>query len=69
MAFGGWPFVVHSIAVDESVSLREYPADYVRRISREKARATYHSVKPNQPLAGSIIVSADTAVVLKLQAE
>jgi septum formation protein len=53
----GVPFVVRSIAVDESRHPQEAPADYVQRLAREKAAAV-------EPGPAEVVLGADTAVVV-----
>ncbi len=47
--------------VDESVRPGETPADYVRRLSFDKARAVGCRIRPR---VGQLVLAADTAVVL-----
>jgi septum formation protein len=53
----GVPFVVRTAAVDEAQLPGEPPADYVRRLAREKAAAV-------DAAASELVLAADTAVVV-----
>lgn len=57
----GWKFTTDIPDIDESVFLEEKPADYVRRLAREKARV----IAARHP--GSIVLGADTTVVVDEQ--
>ena len=73
---GGWSFSVHPVDIDEGMIDGERPDAYVLRLSREKAQAarvslSLNPVFPNeattlQEIEQSIIISADTAVVMGL---
>ena len=54
----GCPFEVRPADIDEQALPREAPADYVRRMAREKARAV------QQQMPDRFVLGADTAVVL-----
>jgi septum formation protein len=56
----GFTFTVQPSDIDESVRPGEAPADYVRRIARAKAAATGLDCRES----GSVILAADTAVVV-----
>lgn len=58
LASVGWQFEKDSADIDESELPGESPADYVRRLALEKARA----VGTRYP--GSIVLGADTTVVI-----
>lgn len=66
LAFGGLPFIVQSVQIDEAVCDGEEPGAYVLRLSQEKAEAAranlYQAFR-----ADDMIISADTSVVLELK--
>src|SRR3990167_5950293 len=59
LALGGWTFTIQPAHTDETEHPGELPADYVQRLSREKAHAVAQRVPP-----GAIILGADPTVVL-----
>lgn len=62
LAFGGWPFSILPVQVDERVRIGEHPDAYVRRLAAAKAQAAARLQKKSAT-AEILIVSADTAVV------
>jgi len=54
----GWPFVVASGTVDETLYRNEAPVDYVKRLARAKANAAANS------LSTGLVLGADTVVVV-----
>jgi nucleoside triphosphate pyrophosphatase len=55
----GISFAQQIVAIDETPLAGELPADYVRRLALEKARAVHAAGRPDLPVLG-----ADTAVVV-----
>ncbi len=68
LAFGGWPFQVYPVHINEEVLKGEAPDMYVLRLSREKAEAAFCASTQNFPENG-ILISADTSVVFPLDDE
>jgi septum formation protein len=62
LATAGFQFTVRSRPVEEIRASGESAIDYVRRLAREKARATCGS--PESLFADEIVLGADTVVVL-----
>jgi septum formation protein len=60
LANAGFTFSVQPAAIDESTRPGEPPADYVCRIARAKAAAVAFNCRES----GSVILAADTAVVV-----
>ena len=58
MDLGNWKFDISVSNVDESIQAGESPADYVLRLSEDKARAAVSKAD-----SGQFIVAADTTVV------
>lgn len=59
LALGGWTFDVQASNSDESQLPGEAPADYVRRLAEQKARAVAERAHPEQ-----LVVGSDTSVVI-----
>ena len=57
----GVSYRVHAVDVDETRGDAESPADYVRRVALDKARAGWQRANQNE---GYVVLAADTAVVL-----
>jgi septum formation protein len=60
LAQAGYTFTVESADIDESERPNESPADYVRRLAKEKAQAVFARHTPQLDL---IVLGADTTVV------
>ncbi len=58
----GVEFSVHSVAIDETQAAGEDPADYVRRLAAEKARAAASEISAREP--DYRILAADTTIDL-----
>ena len=63
LASAGFTFEVRVADVDERVLPGERPADYVRRLAREKAAAVLSHYNPGAD-AGVLVIGADTAVIV-----
>lgn len=59
LSLGGWTFDVQASNSDESQLPGEAPADYVRRLAEQKARAVAERAHPEQ-----LVVGSDTSVVI-----
>ncbi len=59
LALGGWMFDADVSNVDETLLPGELPADYVRRLSEQKARAVLMRAR-----AEHVIIGSDTAVII-----
>jgi MAF protein len=59
LALGGWAFDVDVSNIDETLISGELPADYVRRLAGEKARAVLPRARKEH-----VIVGSDTVVVI-----
>ncbi len=57
----GWEFEKHAADIDETELPDENPADYVRRLAREKAASVAENYK------NALILGADTTVVIENQ--
>ena len=60
LALGGWEFGLDVSNIDESQAVNETPAEYVRRLSRQKALAVLPRAQQQ-----NIIIGADTCVVIE----
>ena len=59
LALGGWNFGLDVSNIDESQGSRETPAEYVRRLARQKAQAVLPRARQQDTIIG-----ADTCVVI-----
>ena len=60
LALGGWIFTSDVSNIDESLGMQETPAEYVRRLASQKARAVISRTGPQ-----NVIIGADTCVVIE----
>jgi len=60
----GVSFIVAPADIDEQVLAAEQPQDYVRRMASSKAQVGYERSMSQSDTPGSLVIGADTAVVL-----
>lgn len=60
----GYQFITQAADIDESVQRNENAKDYVVRLAKEKSQAVFFSL-PTQQQAQSIVLGADTSVVIE----